>query len=42
MYCRSWMPATWAISKQHILKYEEVVKGGKILLIGHGSVAEIK
>jgi hypothetical protein len=34
--------ASWGISKQHILKYEEVVKGGKFLVIAHGSAAEAK
>ena len=34
--------AAWGISQQHILKYEEVVKGGKVLVIGHGSAAEVK
>jgi uncharacterized membrane protein len=34
--------AAWGISKQHILKYEEVVKGGKFLVIAHGSAAEVK
>ncbi len=33
--------AAWGISKQHILKYEEVVKGGKYLVIAHGSGAEV-
>jgi hypothetical protein len=34
--------AAWGISKQHILKYEEVVKGGKFLVIAHGSAAEVE
>ena len=29
------------ISKQHILKYEEVVKGGKYLVAAHGSTDEV-
>jgi hypothetical protein len=33
--------AAWGISKQHILKYEEVVKGGKYLVIAHGSGPEV-
>jgi hypothetical protein len=33
--------AAWGISKQHILKYEEVVKGGKFLVIAHGSGPEV-
>ena len=32
----------WGISKQHILKYEEVVKGGKYLLIANGNEDEVK
>ena len=30
----------WGVSKQHILKYEEHLKGGKYLLIAHGSAEE--
>jgi len=33
--------AGWGISKEHILKYEEVVKGGKFLVAAHGTPAEI-
>jgi Heat induced stress protein YflT domain len=33
--------AAWGISKQHILKYEEVVKGGKFLVIAHGSAEDV-
>jgi hypothetical protein len=33
--------AAWGISKQHILKYEEVVKAGKFLVIAHGSPEEV-
>jgi len=33
--------SAWGISKQHILKYEEVVKAGKFLVIAHGSDAEV-
>jgi len=32
----------WGISKKHILKYEEVVKGGKYLVIANGSEDEVK
>ena len=31
----------WGVSKQHILKYEEHLKGGKYLLITHGSAEEV-
>ena len=31
----------WGVSKQHILKYEEVLKGGKYLVIAHGSAADV-
>lgn len=31
----------WGVSKQHVLKYEEVVKGGKYLVIAHGSADEV-
>lgn len=31
----------WGISKQHIIKYEEVVRGGKFLVVAHGSPAEV-
>jgi hypothetical protein len=30
------------ISKQHILKYEEVVKAGKFLVIAHGSAEDVR
>ena len=33
---------SWGISKQHILKFEETVKGGKFLVIAHGSAAEVE
>jgi hypothetical protein len=33
--------AAWGISKQHILKYEEVVKAGKFLVVAHGSADEV-
>jgi hypothetical protein len=33
--------AAWGISKQHILKYEETVRGGKYLVIAHGSGDEV-
>jgi hypothetical protein len=32
----------WGVSRQHILKYEERVKGGKFLVIAHGSPAEVE
>lgn len=32
----------WGVSKQHILKYEEVMRGGKYLLVAHGSAAEVE
>jgi high-affinity Fe2+/Pb2+ permease len=32
----------WGISKKHILKYEEVIKGGDYLVIAHGSEEEVK
>ena len=31
----------WGVSKKHILKYEEHLKGGKYLLIAHGSADEV-
>lgn len=31
----------WGVSKQHILKYEEEVKGGKYLVVAHGSAEEV-
>src|SRR5262245_16484873 len=34
--------AAWGISKQHILKYEEVVKAGKFLAVAHGSADNVK
>jgi uncharacterized membrane protein len=33
--------AGWGISKDHILKYEEVVRGGKYLLIAHGTTDDV-
>jgi hypothetical protein len=33
--------AGWGISKEHILKYEEVVKGGKYLVAAHGNKSEV-
>lgn len=32
----------WGVSKQHIVKYEEHLKGGKYLVIAHGSQEEIE
>jgi hypothetical protein len=34
--------AGWGVSKQHIVKYEEHLKGGKYLVIAHGSQAEVE
>jgi len=31
----------WGVSKEHILKYEERLKGGKYLVIAHGSAEEV-
>lgn len=31
----------WGISKEHILKYQEVVKGGKFLVIANGDEAQV-
>jgi len=31
----------WGVSKEHILKYEENVKGGKYLVIANGNEAEV-
>ena len=33
--------AAWGISKKHILKYEEIVAGGKFLVIAHGSAEDV-
>ena len=33
--------AGWGVSKQHILKYEEHLKGGKYLVIAHGTADEV-
>jgi hypothetical protein len=32
--------AGWGVSRQHIIKYEEHLKGGKYLVIAHGSAEE--
>ena len=32
----------WGVSRQHILKYEEHVKGGKYLVIVHGSLEQME
>ena len=32
----------WGVSRQHILKYEERVKGGKYLVIVHGSPDQVE
>jgi hypothetical protein len=34
--------AGWGVSRQHIIKYEEHLKGGKYLVIAHGSAEEAK
>lgn len=31
----------WGVSKEHILKYEETLKGGKYLVIAHGSAEDV-
>lgn len=31
----------WGVSKEHILKYQEALKGGKYLIIAHGSAEEV-
>ncbi len=31
----------WGVSKQHIPKYEDSIKGGKYLVIAHGSAEEV-
>ena len=31
----------WGVSKKHILKYEDQLKGGKYLVIAHGSADEV-
>jgi hypothetical protein len=33
--------AAWGISKQHILKYQDVVKAGKYLVVAHGTPDEV-
>lgn len=32
----------WGISKEHILKYEEIVKGGKYLVIANGTEEQVR
>jgi hypothetical protein len=32
----------WAVSRQHLLKYEEHLRAGKYLVIVHGSVEEVE
>lgn len=32
----------WGVSKEHILKYEEVIKAGSYLVIANGDVAQVK
>jgi hypothetical protein len=31
----------WGVSKQHVIRYEEHLKGGKYLLMAHGSADEV-
>jgi hypothetical protein len=31
----------WGVSKEHILKYEEVIKGGKYLVIANGDESQV-
>ncbi len=31
----------WGVSRQHIIKYEDHVKGGRYLLVTHGNAAEV-
>jgi hypothetical protein len=31
----------WAVSRQHLLKYEEHLRAGKYLVIAHGSAADV-
>jgi hypothetical protein len=31
----------WGVSKEHVVKYEDHVKGGKYLVVAHGSVEEV-
>jgi len=33
--------AGWGVSRQHIIKYEEQLKGGKYLVIAHGSADQV-
>jgi hypothetical protein len=33
---------SWGVSKKHILKYEEHLRGGKYLLIAHGTHEEVE
>lgn len=33
--------AGWGISKQHILKYEEAIKGGQYVVVVHGSADDV-
>jgi len=33
--------AGWGVSKEHILKYEEVIKGGKYMVVAHGQPPDI-
>ena len=34
--------ASIGISKEHILKYEEIVKAGKYLVVAHGAPADVE
>lgn len=31
----------WGVSKEHVVKYEDHVKGGKYLLVAHGNAEEV-
>ncbi len=34
--------AGWGVAKQHIIKYEDHVKGGRYLVVAHGSAEEVE
>jgi hypothetical protein len=34
--------ASWGVSKQHIIKYEDHVKSGRYLVVAHGSAEEVE
>jgi hypothetical protein len=31
----------WGVSKNHVLKYEETIKGGKYLVVAHGDAGQV-